>query len=285
MSFPLDRMDEIGREPERFRLIEQAPFTREGLTWTLVLNAAPADVHPVSLVLLDLETTGLDPAEERLIELGAVRLRVNPVNGQLLSIEGAISWYDDPDRPIPAFITDLTGITDADVAGQRIDDMALDAWLGHDPIMVAHNAAFDRPFMECRFAVLGHYRWGCSLKEVDWRQMGFEGSKLEYLLLKCGYFYTGHHAVTDCLALAQLLHAHPEATLQLLHAVEVKTVKIQAFGAPFDVKDRLKANGYQWFPEMTVHPSIGGPKSPRRTSPPPPISSRAFPGIALSALR
>lgn len=247
MSFPLERLDDIRREPERFRLVEQAPFTREGLSWPLVLDTAPADVEPVTLVLLDLETTGLDPAEERLIELGAVRLRVNPVTGQLLSVDGAISWYDDPDRPIPAFITDLTGITDDDVSGQRIDDMALDAWLGHDPIMIAHNAGFDRPFFERRLPTLSDYRWACSLKDVDWRQLGFEGNKLEYLLLKCGYFYTGHRAETDCLALAQLLQAHPEAVLQLLRSVESKTVKIQAFGSPFEVKDVLKANGYQWF--------------------------------------
>ncbi len=50
----------------------------------------------------------------------------------------------------------------------------------------------------------------------------------------------------DCLALAWLLHVQPDALADLLAKAEKKTVTVQAFGAPFDAKDALKARGYRW---------------------------------------
>jgi DNA polymerase-3 subunit epsilon len=94
------------------------------------------------IAFLDVETTGRDAANDRLIEVGVVIGR----GGDVVDRK---SWLIDPGRPIPAETTAVHGITDADVAGKpRFADVAqeiLEALRGSIP--AAYNAAFDRGFL------------------------------------------------------------------------------------------------------------------------------------------
>jgi predicted DnaQ family exonuclease/DinG family helicase len=95
-----------------------------------------------NFVALDLETTGLNPEKDRIIEVGAVRVREGRVVDEL-------SQLVDPQIPLPRFITDLTGISQEDLGGQPVIDQVLPRvldFLGEDPL-VAHNAAFDVNFL------------------------------------------------------------------------------------------------------------------------------------------
>jgi len=102
------------------------------------------------LVVVDLETTGTDPAHDAITEIGAVRLRGGEVLGEFRS-------FVDPERPIPAYIASLTGISDATVAGapriQAVLPMFLD--FAHDAALVAHNARFDVSFLRAQTARIG----------------------------------------------------------------------------------------------------------------------------------
>ncbi len=92
------------------------------------------------MVGIDTETTGLDPLSDRIIDVGAVRL------DDALRVTDRFTTLVDPGVPIPLFVTRLTGIGDADVAGAPgiAEALArLRAFAG-DAILVAHNAAFDR---------------------------------------------------------------------------------------------------------------------------------------------
>jgi ATP-dependent DNA helicase DinG len=98
-----------------------------------------------SLVALDLETTGLDPVRDAIIEIGAVRFRGARVEGQ-------VSQLINPGRPIPPFITRLTGIDDSMVAeAPRLQDVlpALDHLVGDAPV-IGHNVSFDLSFLQTR---------------------------------------------------------------------------------------------------------------------------------------
>ena len=55
--------------------------------------------------------------------------------------------------------------------------------------MIAHNARFDRPFVENLLDDFSDIAWGCSIADIDWNKEGFEGVKLEYLAYKFGFFY------------------------------------------------------------------------------------------------
>jgi DNA polymerase-3 subunit epsilon len=101
------------------------------------------------MILLDTETTGLPDisitpldAQPRIIELAA--WKIDPVSFRKI---GEINFLCDPGVPIPAKVTEITGITDADVKGKpsfaRMLPILTDFFLG-TKYMVAHNLPFDR---------------------------------------------------------------------------------------------------------------------------------------------
>ena len=102
-------------------------------------SALPLDAE---FVAFDIETTGLHLDTNRMTEIGAVIFS----GGE---IKDVFNTFVDPHMPIPAEITRLTGITDADVAGAPDEGEAMRMFLdfaGDRPI-IAHNADFDTGFM------------------------------------------------------------------------------------------------------------------------------------------
>lgn len=95
-----------------------------------------------AIVALDIETTGLDPHKDSILEIGAVRF-----NGR--RVEAEWSTLINPGRSIPAFITQLTGITGQMVAQApplQAVLVELADFVGDAPI-VGHNVAFDLSFL------------------------------------------------------------------------------------------------------------------------------------------
>ncbi len=94
------------------------------------------------LVAIDLETTGLDPLHDAIIEIGAVRL----IDGQVVDEFSALI---NPNRPIPQLVTGITGISNDDVAAApSITTVlpALRAFIGRAPL-IGHNIGFDAAFL------------------------------------------------------------------------------------------------------------------------------------------
>lgn len=103
------------------------------------------------LVAVDVETTGADPATDRIIEIGAVVFE----RGREVA---ARAWLTDPGRPIPLRFQQLTGIGPEAVRGQPPAEAVLPELLdlAGDAPLVAHNAGFDAAFLAaaCRRAGL-----------------------------------------------------------------------------------------------------------------------------------
>jgi DNA polymerase-3 subunit epsilon len=201
-------------------------------------------------VLLDTETTGLDAKRDEIIELGMVKFDYLP-NGGIVGVRDTFSAFNEPSVPIPTEITALTGITDDMVAGHRIDEIVVNAFVDDAVIVIAHNAGFDRKFSERYWPVFEHKAWGCSTNEVDWRKHGFEGSRLGYLLNGAGFFHHAHRAVDDCHALLEILALKMPTTgasafALLLESARKKTIRVWAEQSPFELKDSLKRRGYRW---------------------------------------
>ena len=103
-------------------------------------------------IVLDTETTGLDPAEgHRIVEIGAVELVHHLPTGQV--------WhqYLNPDRSMPAEALEVHGLDDAFLADKpRFGDVA-EAFIGFlgDARLVIHNAAFDLRFLNAELQALG----------------------------------------------------------------------------------------------------------------------------------
>lgn len=201
-------------------------------------------------LFLDLETTGLDPAHDEVIELAMTPFRFSPA-GEILEVLPPFEALQAPSRPIPPEVTALTGIDDAMVAGQTIDANAVCQFAAPAVVILAHNAAFDRPFAERLCDVFTTKAWGCSMSQIDWAVEGFEGTKLAYLVARAGFFYDGHRAVHDCAAAIELLSRPLPKTgeialSRLLVTARRPTWRIWAENAPYDLKDVLKRRGYRW---------------------------------------
>lgn len=220
------------------RLVQRTEFT-------------PSNEQPTKTgILLDVETTGLDTARDEIIKLGMVKFAYLP-DGRVTRIIDVFESFNEPSSPIPAEITDLTGITDAKLSGHQIDADAVTAFAADCVIVIAHMASFDRKFAERYWPIFEQRAWACSATEVEWRRHRFDGSRLGYLLAGVGLFYQAHRAVDDCQALLEVLAsdlpgANRPALAVLLEWAPRKTMRIWAEQSPFDLKDELKMRGYRW---------------------------------------
>lgn len=202
-------------------------------------------------ILLDLETTGLDPTKDEIIEIGMVPFTYGVDSGRIFEVSEPFHQLRQPAAPISAEISALTGITNEMVAGKSIELDLVSKFIASGSIIIAHNAGFDRRFAE-RFsdAFIGT-SWACSMTQVPWKQEGFPGSRLEYLALSSGFFFEAHRATDDCMAAIELLSlplpkSRMLAMAKLLEVARLPTCRIWAENSPFDLKDQLRTRGYRW---------------------------------------
>ncbi|AYO81041.1 3'-5' exonuclease [Methylobacterium brachiatum] len=220
-----------------------------------------ADAAVARGVFLDLETTGLDPAMHEVIEIALVPFTYS-ADGQILNVEEPYCSFQDPFMPISPEITKLTGITPEMVQGSMIDVAEVERIIADASWICAHNSRFDRPFAEQITPAFARKRWACSLTQVPWKEEGFGGAKLGYLLADLGFFASFHRAHEDCLAAIEILSrrlpkSETTAFAKLIEAAEAPVYRVWASLAPFERKDALKARGYRW----NGTPNPGRPKA------------------------
>ena len=200
---------------------------------------------------LDTETTGLNHTEDRIIELGVVAFEYDPVTAEIIRITDRYNGFEDPERALPTEIVAITGITDDMVRGQSFDDEQVGRLASQASLVIAHNAGFDRKFVESRYPAFSGLPWACTVNQIDWQGEKISTRVLEYLLYKFGLFINAHRALDDAegvlgILLGKLPVTNTPAFKALLGCYDEVTSKISAIGAPFDKKDVLKQRGYRW---------------------------------------
>jgi DNA polymerase-3 subunit epsilon len=205
----------------------------------------------ITVAILDTETTGTTFGRDKIIELGMVLVELCPDTGQAYRIVQVFDELEDPGMPIPEESTRVHHISDEMVAGKRINDREVEALISGVSLVVAHNAGFDRLFVEERFPIFATKAWACSFMQIPWSEEGIGSAKLEFLAYSCGFHFTGHRATTDCHALLEVLQ-HPlptsgtRAMQILLKNARTSDLKVSALASPFESKDALKERAYRW---------------------------------------
>ena len=216
-------------------------------------------VHEKIAIIVDTETTGLDLARDEVIEIAMIAFTYDQ-RGSGGNVIGTFDSLREPSVTFGPDIVKLTGITPEMVKGRQLDQTTLATFLEPAALLIAHNAAFDRPMCEKLSSSFARKPWACSATEIDWRHFGFEGTKLAYLLNHLGIFHAGHRALDDCFALLEVLAAplpgtNEPALHRLLSSARKTRYRIWV-RSPYDQRDLLKARGYKWNP--------GGAGRPRR---------------------
>jgi DNA polymerase-3 subunit epsilon len=164
-------------------------------------------LYDVTFVVVDTETTGGTPDTGSLIEVAAAAYR----GGERL---GVVDTLVDPREPIPPFVQELTGITDAMVAGApRLEEVV--PQLQHlvaEAVVVGHNISFDVGFLDAALARCGQEPMANQCVDT----LGLARRLVRDLVPDCGLstLATGlrlehqprHRAMADVLATADLLH-------------------------------------------------------------------------------
>jgi DNA polymerase-3 subunit epsilon len=207
--------------------------------------------------IVDVETTGMDFSGDQIIELGVVVFEYGAESGQVGPVVGRYSGFEDPGRSVPPESTKIHGITDEMVKGKRLDEGAIAEVLQDVGLVIAHNAGFDRPFLESRMPLFDELPWGCSIRDVQWKEHGMGNAALEFLAYRAGFFYDGHRAEVDSLAVLAVLANPLGATGQtalhaLLEHARESSYQVAALRSHFDTKELLKARGYRWNPNIKV---------------------------------
>ena len=203
-------------------------------------------------VFVDTETTGLEERDE-VIELALVPFDYERDTGRIVHVDEAraLSAFREPSFPIPPESTRVHGISNADVAGQSIAEDAIRAVIDDAHLIIAHNAAFDRPMVEKHWPAFEAKHWACSLQDIDWKAEDLGSGKLDYLLMKQGWFYDGHRALSDTLAAIFLLTlplpvAGKSAMQALLECARRPLRAVRAEETAFEQRAALKSRGYRW---------------------------------------
>lgn len=154
-------------------------------------------------VAFDLETTGLNPETDQIIEIGALKVKDGKVVDRFME-------FVKPDQPITDTITDITGITNEMLATARETEHIVHAFMEfcEDDVLVGHNIMFDYKFCKLYAA---KYGYSFEKKGIDTLKIArkvhksFESKSLGAL---CEYYHitnvAAHRAYHDALATAKL---------------------------------------------------------------------------------
>ena len=182
-----------------------------------------------NLVIIDLETTGTDPKFDKIIEIGAVKIKDMEIVDEYCS-------FVNPERKLTQEIVNITGIEDKNLeSAPKIEEVLseLDEFLNGEPLL-AHNMDFDRSFLE-KNGVQGTF-----LDSLDLACMLYPRETKhtqEYLLEKlCGTTYEAHRALED----VKNLHTLYKKLLERVDEIDERLKK--------EIRDALKPIEWKFKP-------------------------------------
>ena len=220
---------DLVKNDRRFKIIDNHTIELQEDNWQSRL------LKELDFVVVDVEATGAKTPPNRLIELGAYRIRAGRIVDKFLSLV-------NPEIPIPRFVMALTGISNEMVRAAPMFAQVAPRWLDfvNDSVLVAHNAPFDTSFLNHEISRVypGHRMVNPHLCTVKLSRRVLPELSNHRLDTIADHFaipiISRHRAGSDALATAEIF-------LLLLSKLEEE----------HGVKDLAAARSFQ-FPEVTV---------------------------------
>ncbi len=214
-----------------------------------IVATAPADgtpefprSSPQRLLILDTETTGLDPRQHQCIEVGAVLFDV-PRRAVLSQISFLLPCDQNPARSVNGIDPEVSRLPQP--WPQALE--CFEAMLAAADVVLAHNAAFDRQWFGQGPLPPIDKPWLCSMEDLRWpaeRQLRATPSVRDLALAYGVPVWAAHRALTDCIYLAQVFERCPELERLLQAGLEPRRL----YRARLSYEERHKAReaGFRW---------------------------------------
>ena len=177
-------------------------------------------------LILDVETTGLGPTSDEVIELALKLFTYRTDSGEILDIIEEDSFLREPVSNSAKRNYDnayrVHGISYESVRGKSFYDPLVKTYFHRADSVFAHNASFDRSFLYYMYPEVNDLNWYCTMRSVPWKNYGFQNGKLLTLLQAHDITnHQTHRALDDITYLMELLKkTSPKGNLYLQEVVE-----------------------------------------------------------------
>jgi DNA polymerase III subunit epsilon len=202
-----------------------------------------------NLLIIDTETTGLNPDNDRVIELGAILYSVShqTVIHQLSMLFPA---SDNPAEKINRIPSSVLPTIDLKLQGGML--LTFEQMVKHATYAIAHNAEFDRQWFDDRHLPKlmkedKPIQWLCTMDDFTWPQQNRPGESLVTLALAHGIgVSSAHRALTDCQLIAALLDRTDKDQLKNMITAALRPKCLFKANVSFDDRQLAKDAGFKW---------------------------------------
>jgi DNA polymerase-3 subunit epsilon len=196
----------------------------------------------MNILIIDTETTGINPEEDQIIEIGAVLYSVT-YKTILMQLSTLLPVIENKAEHINKISADAT--FDDSVKEQMLIP-ALEMMICSAGALVAHNADFDKSFLlKLNLMYLKDKPWVCTLSDVEWPMPQCNGARLIDLAIAHEVpVVSAHRALTDCLLLASIFDKQSDLYDLLDKAGRPKD--IYRANISFEEKDKARDAGFNW---------------------------------------
>ncbi|MBL6739955.1 MAG: 3'-5' exonuclease [Synechococcus sp. BS301-5m-G54] len=202
----------------------------------------PGPAGPTSLLIIDTETTGLDPELDQCLELGVILFSV-PSRAVLAQQSFLLPVESNAAEVINRIPAAVTRLPQPWKEAMRYFQSLLEA----ADLLVAHNAAFDRQWFGQGLLPAVSHPWLCTMEDVRWpaeRQLRARPSVRDLALAYGIPVWAAHRALTDCIYLAEVFQRCEDLEQLIAQALEPR--RLVRARVSFDDRHLAREAGFRW---------------------------------------
>jgi DNA polymerase-3 subunit epsilon len=221
---------------------EPAPVVEPASTSEPQSIAAVGQPAPQRLLILDTETTGLDPQRDRCIELGAVLFDL-PCRSVLSQVSLLLPCEQNAAQAVNGIDPELTQQPQPWQQGLQW----FEALLSSADLVVAHNAAFDRQWFGMAPLPAIDKPWLCTMEDIRWpadRNLRANPSVRDLALAYSVPVWAAHRALTDCIYLAQVFERCSDLEQLVQQGLEPR--RLYRARLSYEERHRAREAGFRW---------------------------------------